>query len=213
MTVVALWLIFYGLAHLTLADSTAITYLRPIFIVIFSVVVLGEITTPRRWIMTGFSLSGMLIIVGPAFHDLSLAYVVAVLGAIAGAAATVITKKLACASTTGTMLAYMSVSLIGSSMIALTEDWPWSEWIAIAGIGIAGALAVWFSVLALKDADASLLGPLECLRLPFALAIGLAWFSELPSIWTLVGSALILASSIALVPLREGAARKRLEIG
>ncbi len=203
LTIIALWLIYYGIQRLSLSDSTMITYLRPIFVFILGVVVLSESATTRKSLTVFLSLSGTILAVCPGLNSIEpdhlVSVLIAALGSFLGAAATIATRHLSSKSTTETMLAYMCVVMIAASPLAFVHSWPWSEWIDLVSISIIGGLSVWTSIVALRHADASLLGPLEYIRIPITLIFAFSWFSEIPSPWTLAGSALILASSVTLL--------------
>ena len=49
---------------------------------------------------------------------------------------------------------------------------------------------------AFKFGEAAAVAPMEYLRLLFATVIGVYYFSEIPTIWTLVGSFVIIASTL-----------------
>ena len=61
---------------------------------------------------------------------------------------------------------------------------------------------------ALSIADASVVGPVDYLRLPVVVAIGLVFFDEFPDLWTWVGAAIIVASTWYLT-VRESREKHR----
>jgi drug/metabolite transporter (DMT)-like permease len=199
LTVVALWLVFYGLAHMPLADSLAITYLRPVFVVVLGVLLLGEDASFRHWMMTLLSLMGALIVIGPAFEKLDWVYFIAVLGAIVSAGSVAATKVLGRHSHPTTILAYLALILLICSPVALLRPWPVHEWPAFLAVAFAGAFSMWFGLLAVREADVSLIAPFEYLRLPFGFLIGMLIFSETPSWPSVIGSILILLSVSTLI--------------
>jgi drug/metabolite transporter (DMT)-like permease len=56
--------------------------------------------------------------------------------------------------------------------------------------------------------EASVVGPVDYVRLVFATAIGLVWFGEWPDAWTALGAALIVGST-AYIAHRETVRRRR----
>ena len=58
-----LW--FIAIAHISLADTTAIGFTTPIFVMIGAALVLHEPMRAERWIAAGLGLAGVLLVVGP----------------------------------------------------------------------------------------------------------------------------------------------------
>lgn len=73
---------FYGLAHLNLADATAIMFTAPLLTVLCLSVSLGERVGTRRWVAILCGFAGALIIIRPGLVELSLAAVAVVFTAV-----------------------------------------------------------------------------------------------------------------------------------
>ena len=68
----------------------------------------------------------------------------------------------------------------------------------MVALGALGAAANFTLARALFSVDASALAPFEFLRLPYAALLGFVFFGETPDIWTWVGAAIIIVSSLAI---------------
>lgn len=206
LTLAAIWFIYFGLQHLSLSDALVIIYLRPLFVVTMGVLILREKLTFRKTLAVAAGFVGTVIAVGPSLVYRDRAYLgavlVAALGALFGAAATITTKTSTQTNTDETVLAFMSIVFFSASPFALVQVWPWSRLQELSLLAISGGLAVWFNTKALRHAEASLLGPIEYLRLPLGLSLAFICFSEKPSAWTIFGSALIVVSCLPLLPNR-----------
>ncbi len=202
LTVISLWAIFHSIAHLPLADASALSYLRPAFITLMAALLLRETVAARRWVATALGFLGALLVIGPAFAAWHPAYLVAVGGAALNGAAIVASKQLTAQDRPVTILAWLTLVSFLFSPTALAEPWPWAEWPALLAVATSGALALWLGLLAMRAADISLLAPFDYVRLPVLILVGVLVFAEMPSGATLAGSALILAAGGVLL-LRE----------
>jgi drug/metabolite transporter (DMT)-like permease len=56
--------------------------------------------------------------------------------------------------------------------------------------------------------DAAAMAPVDYIRLVFAAAVGFLLFAEVPTVWTLVGASVVVASTL-FITWREHAASRR----
>ena len=83
----------------------------------------------------------------------------------------------------------------------------WQELVLILGIGALMSVMQWLTIQALKFAEAVAVAPMDYARLLFATALGMIYFSEVPTMWTLSGSSVIIAST--LYTIRRNAVLKK----
>ena len=106
--------------------------------------------------------------------------------------------------------------LIGTLLIApfAIYEWQWPtamQWLYLLAIGSTGALSQYWWILAFKAGEASVVAPFDYLRLLFAGLIGFIIFGELPDHWTLIGSAMIIGSTVYIA--QREARRKKVKAG
>ena len=68
--------------------------------------------------------------------------------------------------------------------------------IFIAMIGSLMSVMQWLFIKALKVGEAAAIAPMEYVRLLYAGVIGITFFAEIPTIWTLSGAGIIVASTL-----------------
>jgi drug/metabolite transporter (DMT)-like permease len=206
-TAMVFW--FYALKEMRLADASALQFTMPLWSIVFAVALLREKAGAHRWIATVFGFAGALVIVRPGFVDTSLA-AIAVLGSAALYAGTNILTKTLSREDDPTAIAFLSFafalpfSLPAALTVWVTPDWADAP--AIAGFGVVTVGAHVCLTRALAAADASVVGPVDYLRLPCVALIAYALWAEVPDIWTWAGAAIIVASTWYLT-LRERSAR------
>lgn len=204
----AMW--FQAILAMPLAEATALHFTLPLFTVILAALFLGERVGWRRWTATCVGFLGVLIVLRPGAAAVGLPAVL-VLGSAVFYAGAVIVIKLLTRTESALAIAFYSNLLMGVVAAVPTvflwrgpgaEDVPWL--FALAAVGTAAPYCLTRSLHLL---EASLVAPMDFLRLPFtALAAWLA-FSELPGLWTWVGAAVIFASTSYIA--RREAARAR----
>ena len=190
---------FYALTHLPLADVTAIGFTKPMFLIVLAALVLRERVGYRRWSATIVGFLGVLIMVRPGGGVLELAALVAVLGAFAAACVKLFVKQLATTEQPLTILVYLG--LITTTLTALPAYLVWQpptllELGLMLLVGGLASLAQLCIIRGYRLGEASALAPFEYSRLPFAATYGILLFAEVPDLYTLLGAALIVASTL-----------------
>ena len=89
-----MWAIFVGLRNLELAEVTSIAFSGPIWVVIFSILFLGEKIKAKRWTAVGLGFIGVIIISKPGFDDLNFYYIYPVIFTLGFAGVSIFIRKL-----------------------------------------------------------------------------------------------------------------------
>ncbi|MBL4906053.1 MAG: DMT family transporter [Sneathiella sp.] len=201
--------IFYAITHMPLADAVALTFTRPLFLILLAVVFLGEIVRWRRWLATLVGFVGVVIMV-QANAEVGLASGVALFGALMVALVSVFLKKLSRTEAPTTIMFYFGVigsliSFVPASLVWITPTW---EQLAILAVAASfGSGANFCIIRAFSVAEATAVAPFDYTRLIFSGILGFILFSEIPSGWMIVGAGIIVASSLYIV-LREAGLNK-----
>jgi drug/metabolite transporter (DMT)-like permease len=205
LTMVSLWCLFYGFAVLPLADATAVTYTRAIFLILLAVAFLGERISLRRWLAVLAGIIGALIVIKPGFMAWRPEYLVALAGAALNAGSMVATKALERQDSTLTIMAWLTGLSLLACVPALLQPWPAPEyWPWMLGISVLGSSGLYVGLLAIRSADLSVLAPFDYSRLIMAAGFGILLFGEVPDLTTLVGAAVItLACATATMTARR----------
>ncbi len=190
---------FYALTHIPLAEATAISFTKPLFMVILAAVILHETVRARRWTATVIGLIGVIVMLRPGAGVIQWAALIGVVSAIAAGAVSILIKQLVMTEKNTTTLLYMGLgsTLIASIPAAMTWITPSLVQIALmAAMGALGAAGQWTMMMAFRHGEASALAPFDYARLPIAAFYGFVIFSEIPSIYTLLGTLIIVTSTL-----------------
>lgn len=201
--------VLYAVIHLYLADATAIAFSRPVFTTLVAVVLLSELVSARRWIATIVGFVGVLIMVRPGHAGVDPVALIAVASALVFAIANVLIRMLAKTEPPNRILFYYhlggSIVFLGPAIYLWQSPSP-LEWLMLGLIGVLTTVGMIGFVRAFSVGEANAVGPIEYIRLIFAAAIGYYVFAEVPTLWTMLGALVIVASALYIA--REEARRR-----
>jgi len=194
--VLYLWVMVFSFGHLPFADATAISYAQAAYIALFSVLVLRETVTRRRWTAAAIGIAGALLIAKPAFSGWNSAYIIALLGTSLNGLGFVLNKYMQREDTELTTMFYTNLVATIANLPALARaDIPAIEiWAWLPAVLLLGPVGMYLGILAVRHAHASMLGPYTLLRLVVGLLGAVLIFHEQPDIFSMVGATLILGS-------------------
>ena len=152
-----------ALAHMPLADATALNYTTPTIVIILAIVFLNERLTRVTDGVRGAGLAGMVMIVQPGaeiFRGTSLF----ALGSAACYAIYQITTRMLAGEDPRVSLFYPA--LVGTLLMTFVWPWfgsridlTWTDVVLLAGIGVLGTIGHFLLILAFQRAPASALTP------------------------------------------------------
>lgn len=193
-----LW--FYSLSLITLAQVFALEFTSPIWVVILAVVFLGEKLTRIRLLAVLLGFAGALAVARPGAGGDPLGLALAAASAVCFAGSIVSTKMLTRTETILGILFWLTAMQAVMGIVATGWDgdiawpsaaaWPW-----VALIGCAGLLAHTCLTNALAVAPATVVTPMDFLRLPVIAMVGMLFYGEALDIWVFVGAALIFSGN------------------
>ena len=187
----------WGLTVLPLAVVFSIEFTMPIWAAIISLIIFREKITVNKILFLTLGLIGTLIILMPDTKHLGLYNLIVLFAAIAYAIAHNFTKKLTNTDSILSILFFMSIlqlplSLIGSFIIGDVHYNIMKETPLIILLTITSLFAHYSLSSALKNAEASIVLPIDYIRLPLILFVGWYYYGEIISSNTLIGSILII---------------------
>ena len=187
---VGLGLWFIAIPHITLADTTALGFTTPIFIMIGAVLVFRERLRWERWLAAAIGFGGVLIVVAPKLSGAGGPYMLIMLGsAPIFAASFLMTKALTRHDRTEVIVVWQSNSVALCSLPLGLLHWNWPsawQWGVFALCGILGSAGHYCLTRSFTIADISATQSVKFLDLIWAAALGWLVFSDVPSRSTLI---------------------------
>ena len=187
-------LMFASVAYIPLADATAISFLNPVFGMIFAIPLLGERVGKWRWLAAGIALTGAMILLRPTPTSFQPAALLA-LGAafILGFELNIIKKLTQRESPFSILFVNNTIGLCigGLAVIFVWEPPTVAQW---------GLMA---------RADASFVAPFSYGTLIFAAIYDVIFYDVVPDFITIIGACVIINGAL-LLAWREG--RRRISL-
>ena len=205
--------LFYGLRELPLADVVSLTFGGPIFVTIASIFFLSEKVGIKRWSAVFLGFIGMLLITQPAFTNLNYYYISPIIFCIFFACVAISVRSLSKTEENYTIAFYFTslCTIIGLCSIFFVE-WIMptkKDFLIFILMGLCGSIANLLLTQSYRLAEASLVTPIKYLSLVFAIFFGFFIWDELPKILTLIGSILVILSSL-IIFTRESQLKKQI---
>ncbi|SDG46951.1 Permease of the drug/metabolite transporter (DMT) superfamily [Thalassobaculum litoreum DSM 18839] len=190
---------FTALVHLPLAEATAISFSRTLFTTMLAVVILHEIVGWRRWTATAVGFVGVVIVAHPSPSGLNEYALLALLSAFFVAMIMICLRMLARTERPATIIAYQSVCLTVILAGPAWYFWVWPTWEDLALTAVIGgvmSLAQFVNIKAYSNGEAAAIAPVEYIRLLASAGLGFMMFSEVPTIYTVIGAVFIIGSTL-----------------
>jgi drug/metabolite transporter (DMT)-like permease len=201
----ALICVYYAVTTLPLAEATILQYLHPVFTALLALVFLKERIQRSTIICILFCILGLVLIVSPemtlsAGDELPLFSVaVALMGALGSAIAYVIVKRLSCTEDSSVIIFYFPLMALPLSVVLLGDNFvmPDAEaLVLLVLIGIFTQIGQIGLTKAMQTEVASKATAYSYIQVVFSIIFGWLLFSEIPSIWTWAGGALIIIGAL-----------------
>jgi drug/metabolite transporter (DMT)-like permease len=195
-----LW--FYAMTSIPLAQVFALEFTSPIWVVLLSPLILGEPLTRLRLMSVLVGFVGILIVARPSPDTISPGLIAAASSAVFFALSVMYTRLL---TRTETVLCIMFwLTLMQAAFGVIFSAWdgdmvaPSAQtlpWLVL--IGLAGLLAHYCLTSALAIAPATVVVPIDFVRLPTIAIVGMLLYGEALDAWVFVGATVIFAANYA----------------
>jgi drug/metabolite transporter (DMT)-like permease len=199
---IALVAIFIALRNLPLATVVSISFAAPIFTTIFSVFFLSEKVGFYRWLAVSIGFVGIIVITEPGFGSLNIYYIYPIIFCLGLSYVAIAIRQLSSTEPVWLIALNFSIVITLASLFTIPFGWVMpniQDLILLCMIGFLGGFAnLWLSQ-SFKLSEVSLVSPLKYLALVFGIIFGYLIWDEIPSIKTLIGALLVVASSLIIL--------------
>ena len=189
-----LW--FYAITVVPLAQVFALEFTSPLWVLLLSPLLLNERWTQMRVLAGVMGFVGILIVTRPTGQSLNIGVIAAALSAIGFAGSAIFTKRLTRTETITCILFYLTVMQLAFGVICAGYDGDIAmpsldtlPWLVL--IGFAGLVAHFCLTTALSLAPATVVMPVDFIRLPVIAMVGMLVYAEAIDMWVFIGAAII----------------------
>jgi drug/metabolite transporter (DMT)-like permease len=201
--------VFFALAEARLADVTAIGFAAPLFVTVGAWFLFGESPQLVRILAVLMGFLGVLIVLRPDWSGgatVSPALLLALLGAVLTAVIQLMLKSMARLDRADTLVGWNLIVSVPLAVIPAILVWQtpsaW-HWGLLVVQGALGALNQTMVTRAFQMADASLVAPIDFLRLPFVAILAFVLFQEVAGMSTWIGAAIIFVATMIMTATRR----------
>lgn len=196
---------FFGaLRYLPIADTVAISFVQPLFLIIFSRLFLAEQVTPIRWATVVIGFGASLLIIRPDFAHWDIGSLLALASGMAMAGYATVVKLATRAHRPASALAltfhtHLSGLAVGLPIVFAFWQWPdLHQWGLAIGMAIVGLIGQFLIIRAYQLADASIIAPFAYAEIVTSTAISWLIFADMPDLLTFVGVGILIGCSLAV---------------
>jgi drug/metabolite transporter (DMT)-like permease len=190
---------FAALTMIPLSQVVAIEFTMPIWSAALAVAFLGERMNVQKWAAVLLGLVGVAVIVRPGAGTLDAGQLIALASAVGFAISVVLVKSLTRTEAAVAISFWMLVvqSVIGLVPALLVWQWPSATvWGWVVVVAFCGTYSHYCFARAMQHADATVVVPMDFLRVPLTALVGWLAYSERLDLFTALGVALILAGNL-----------------
>jgi drug/metabolite transporter (DMT)-like permease len=194
-----------SLLLLPLATVFALEFTMPAWTILLAPAFLGERMTTSRIGAVVLGLAGVLVILRPGIEAFQPAALIVLVAAFGYGAQNIATKKLTMTESTIAIVFWMNVIQLILALIMLAFLGAGFRFVgkigtdllpAIAGLGTAGLFAHYCLSNAFRAGDASLVVPLDFLRIPLIAVVGWWLYAEPLDVFVFAGAGLIITGIV-----------------
>lgn len=194
---------FLALQTLQLAETVSIYFFAPMVITALAGPLLGEWAGWRRWLAVLVGLVGVLVITRPGFGTFGIGHLYALTSMMSYCFYVFMTRSMGARETSESLIFYSALAptVLMLPAVPLYGTIPQEalHWVLLLALGLFGAFGHWLLIAAYKRATTSALAPYPYSQMLWMIGLGYFVFSDLPDLWTLAGSAIIVSSGLYIV--------------
>lgn len=178
-----------------MGTAVSLRYIAPIFAAIFALLILKETVKGIQWLCFVIAFAGVLVLKGFDTELQIEGVAFALISALFAGLVYITIRKIGNRDHPVVVVNYfMVISALVGGVLCINE---WitpigKEWLVLLSLGVFGYFAQLYMTKAMQQAETNQIAPLKYLEVIFTMIIGLVWFKELYTVWSLIGILLIL---------------------
>lgn len=204
--VTSMTLFFISVKYLSVGTAVSLRYIAPIFAAMFAVLFLKEKIKPLQWLFFIMAFSGVLVLKGLDHNVNTYGLILVLIASVFSGLVYIIISKIGKSEHPVVIVNYfMIVATITGGVLSI-NNWvnpKGIEWLLLFGLGVFGYFGQVYMTKAFQSASTSQVAPLKYIEVIFTLLFGIFLFSEVYTVWSLLGIALIVGGLILNVWYKE----------
>ncbi|WP_291961167.1 DMT family transporter [Maribacter sp.] len=196
----AMSLFFMSLKYLPVGTAVSLRYLAPIYAAIFAVFLLKERLKPIQWFLFLFAFAGVLVLKGFDKNIDTTGLLLVLAASIFSGLVYVLIRKIGNGDHPLVIVNYFMFTGTVIGGILSIRNWVnpiGIDWLLLSSLGIFGFFGQVFMTKAFQIAKTNLVAPLKYIEVIFTITVGIFWFGDIYSLWSLLGIIMIVGALIA----------------
>ncbi|WOH69585.1 DMT family transporter [Bradyrhizobium sp. BWA-3-5] len=190
---------FFALTLIPIGQVVAIEFTMPIWTALLAATFLGERMTIWKITAIALGLIGVVVIVRPATSEVDPGQLIALAAAVGFGISVAMVKSLTRTDQPVAIMFWMLVVQSAAGLFPALYVWQWPAahlWFWVVVIAFCGTFSHYCMARAMLHADATVVIPMDFLRVPLSAAAGWLIYSERLDLLTVIGAALILTGNL-----------------
>ena len=207
LATIGMILLLYSYEAMPMAEANALSFTRPLWVVLLAVLFLRETIGPSRIAAVLMGFVGVVVIMRPWGTDVAIGWphVAALFSALCLAGTITGVKSLTKNLSASSILVWSSIMGELLSLPFALADWRWPSPVDLIPLFLIGLLSAANQLLFIKGmavGEAAVLAPVDYARLVLSVVAGLLVFGEWPDAFTWIGAGVIVVSTL-YITIRE----------
>jgi drug/metabolite transporter (DMT)-like permease len=190
---------FFALTLIPLGQVVSIEFTMPIWTAILAASFLGEHMTVWKIAAIVLGVIGVIVIVRPATGEVNPGQLIALFAAVGFGISVAMLKSLTRTESTAAIIFWMLVIQSVAGLVPTLYVWVWPSaytWGWLAVVAFCGTFSHYCMARAMLHADATVVLPMDFLRVPLTATLGWLIYAERLDMFTVLGAALILTGNL-----------------
>ena len=190
---------FLALTLIPLGEVVAIEFTTPIWTAILATAFLGERMNGGKILAVVLGLIGVVVIVRPGLSAVNVGQLIALMAAVAFGVSITMVKSLTRTDTTLQIIFWMTVVQSIAGFVPAIVVWTWpsaTAWGWLLVVAFCGTFSHYCMARAMLYADATIVVPMDFLRVPLTALAGWLIYAERMDLLTVLGAAMILGGNL-----------------
>ena len=190
---------FYALTLIPLGEVVSIEFTMPIWTAILAASFLGEHMSAAKIAAIVLGVIGVVVIVRPATGEINPGQLIALAAAVGFGISIAMMKSLTRTEKTLAIIFWMLVIQSAAGFLPALYVWRWPSayaWGWMVVLAFCGTFSHYCMARAMLHADATVVLPMDFLRVPLTAVAGWLIYSERLDIYTVLGATLILTGNL-----------------
>ena len=193
---ISMTLFFLSIKYIAMGTAVSIRYIGPIFAAVFALLFLKEKIKPIQWFFFLMAFLGVLVLKGFDAEMEIKGIVFALISAVFVGLVYITIRKIGNEDHPVVVVNYfMIISAVIGGLLSI-NGWitpVGKEWLMLLSLGVFGYFAQLYMTKAMQVGETNQVAPLKYLEVIFTIIMGLVWFKEIYTVWSLVGILLIIS--------------------